>query len=54
MTAFAKQLIFGCGIQHSWYQLFPDTKLTEYIFEEVVGGYGAGNFAELEQGELDI
>ena len=34
--------------------LFSDTKLTENIFEQVVGGDGAGDLAEVVQGEFDI
>jgi len=34
--------------------LLSDTELTEYIFEEIVGGDGAGDLAEVVQGELDV
>lgn len=40
-------------MQHS-VSLFPDTELAENIFEQIVGCYCAGNFAEIVQSLLNV
>ena len=34
--------------------LFADTELTKYIIQQIICGYGAGNFAEVVQALFDI